>query len=202
MKHTNFPFLALFVLLIATSSQAQDIVGVRSDTTAAIGLTLGGGFTFYPMPYEAPFEIDRERYGFSLRLTLYPSRRLRLSVESGWTAFYSYELRDVETSFGRTDASLSLTAIPLLVVFSMPVIGSLALHGGTGGYFVRSHAVSFDQTVDVVRFAQGWMAAASWDHGLSRLVRLGIEVKWYGATEFGDSALLLQLALTLPLLTW
>jgi hypothetical protein len=202
MKKSHLLLLLLLFAIPVHVVYAQDNVSVRSDTTAAIGVTLGGGYSYYPMPYGAPIEIDRERYGFSLRLTLYPSRRLRVSVESGWTAFYSYELRDVETSFGRTDASLSLTAIPLLVVFSMPVAGSFALHGGTGGYFVRSHARSFDQTVDVVRFAQGWMAAASWDYGLSRLVRLGAELKWYGATEFGDSALQLQLALTVPLLTW
>lgn len=202
MKHSHLLLFALVLLLAAHVAHAQDTVSVRSDTTGVIGVTLGGGYSYYPMPFEAPYEINRERYGFSLRLTLYPSRRLRVSVESGWTAFYSYELRDVETSFGRTDASLSLTAIPLLVVFSMPVVGSFALHGGTGGYFVRSHARSFDQTVDVVRFSQGWMAAASWDFGLSRLVRLGVELKWYGATEFGDSALLMQLAFTFPLLTW
>jgi hypothetical protein len=202
MKKSHFLLLALFFAIPAHFVHAQDTVSVRSDTSTVIGVTLGGGYSYYPMPFEAPFQIDRERYGFSLRLTLYPSRRLRMSLESGWTAFYTYELRDVETSFGRTDAALSLTAIPVLVVFSMPLLGSFAVHGGTGGYFVRSHSRSFNQTVDVVRFSQGWMAAASWDFGLSRLVRLGVEVKWYGATEFGDSALLMQLAFTFPFLTW
>ena len=165
-------------------------------------LAIEAGYAHYVMPHEAPFGIDRPGYGFSAALEWHPGARLRLALESGWTTFYSYELTAVDTPFGTTDASLSLSAVPLLAVFSMPIISSFTLHGGTGGYFVRSHATSFGETVDVVRFAQGWVAAASWDGALTGSVRLGATLKWYGATEFGDGSLLLQLRLVLPLLTY
>ncbi|MDX9757601.1 MAG: hypothetical protein RBU27_00425 [Bacteroidota bacterium] len=172
------------------------------DTTAALVLSLGGGASRYVMPHDARLDIDREGAAYMFRLCLHTSRRLRAGVESGWTLFYSYELNDVETSFGHTDAGLTLSAIPVLAVFSMPVFGSLTVHAGTGGYFVRSHATSFGETVDVVRFAQGWMAALSWDVGVFRQTRVGAELKWYGATEFDDGVVLLQLRMSFPLLTW
>lgn len=172
------------------------------DTTAAIVLSLGGGVSRYVMPQDASLRIGRDGVAFMLRLCLHTSRRLRVGVETGWTTFYSYDLEQVETTFGRTNASLTLSAVPVLAVFSMSIYGTLTLHAGTGGYFVRSHATSFGETVDVVRFAQGWMAALSWDVGVFRRTRVGAELKWYGATEFDDGVVLLQLRTSFPLLTW
>jgi hypothetical protein len=173
-----------------------------ADTTSSLVLALGVGYAQYVTPYEGPFAIDRKGTGFSLAVEWHPGMRLRLAIESGWTTFYSYELTNVETSFGRTDASLRLSAIPLLMVFSMPVVGAFTLHAGTGGYFVRSHATSFSETVDVARFAQGWVVAASWDHAVVWGFRIGGSVKWYGATEFGDASLLLQLRAVIPVVSW
>ncbi|MBR9974979.1 MAG: hypothetical protein KFF77_05315, partial [Bacteroidetes bacterium] len=169
---------------------------------SSLVLALGAGYAQYVTPYKGPYVIERRGTGFSLALEWHPGMRLRLAVESGWTTFYSYELKDVETSFGRTDASLRLSAIPLLAVFSMPIVSAFTLHAGTGGYFVRSHATSFAETVDVVRFAQGWVVAASWDHAVVWGFRFGTAVKWYGATEFGDGSLLLQLCAEIPIVSW
>jgi hypothetical protein len=201
MKQLAAAIVFLHIVCVAPRCGAQDAgAPARTDTVAVILLTAGGGYAHYVMPYPATRPIDREGYALSIRLSLHPGRRLRLGLESGWTTFYSYELDDVQTSFGTTDASLSLSAVPLLVVFSMPIIGSLTVHAGSGGYFVRSRARSFGESVDVVRFAQGWVVAASWDAPFFRSLRFGAEVKWYGATEFGDGALLLQLFVSAPLL--
>jgi hypothetical protein len=154
---------------------------------------LGAGYAHYIMPYEAPFGIDRSGGTVNLRLMLHPDHRLRVGIETGWTHFYSYALVDIETSFGVTDASLSLSAIPLLAVFSMPVTDRLQLHAGTGGYFVRSHTISFGSTADVTEFSQGWMGAVSWTWGDWGAVRLQSELKWYGATQFDDGVLILQM---------
>jgi hypothetical protein len=168
----------------------------------ALVATIGGGLSEYVAPYDSPIGIERRGLAFTARICWHPDHRLRVGMESGWTRFYTYDLKDVETSFGRTDASLSLSAVPLLVVFSMPVLGSFTLSGGTGGYLVRSHATSFSKTVDVQRFSQGWMAAIAWGVPLSASIGVGAELKWYGASEFGDGVVAVQLQVPLVLHRW
>ena len=187
---------------VTAGKAQQQVDSARVEAESSLMLSLGAGYARYVAPYESPIAIERSGVGFSLAVEWRPGARLRVAIESGWTTFYSYELTDVETSFGSTDASLSLSAVPLLAVFSMPVAGPFVLHAGTGGYFVRSHATSFSETVDVVRFAQGWVAAASWDHAVGGGFRLGATLKWYGATEFEDAALLLQLRAVIPVVVW
>jgi hypothetical protein len=174
--------------------------GITEPDTFTVMATFAGGYAHYIMPYPPGLEIDRRGWAFSARLLWHPDHRLRLGVESGWTTLYAYDLRDVETSFGRTDASLSLSAIPALVVFSMQVLGPVSLSAGVGGYFVRSHARSFGETVDVSRFSQGWMAAITVSRVLPFAPVFGLELKWYGATEFGDGVLMGQLLIQLNLL--
>ncbi|MBN1447741.1 MAG: hypothetical protein JXA28_07400 [Bacteroidetes bacterium] len=204
-----FPVLPLLLLLSAAAPRLSgQEISLFPDSAAAaqqefaIGLTLGGGYSHYFMPYDAPIEIDRMGGTVNLRLMLYPDHRLRMGIETGWTHFYSYALEDIETSFGVTDASLSLSAIPLLAVFSMPVTDHLQFHAGTGGYFVRSHTTSFGSTADVTEFSQGWMGAVSWIWGEWGTLRLESELKWYGATQFDDGVLILQMQGGCNILRW
>ncbi|MBE0645317.1 MAG: hypothetical protein IH600_14640 [Bacteroidetes bacterium] len=192
-------FAAMTAVVRAQSATDSLPLPVRASSLV---LTVGGGYSRYMMPYEAPFTIDRNGAVLSARLLWHPDHRLRLGVESGWTRFYTYKRTDVETSFGTTDASLSLSAVPLLAVFSMQIHGAVTLFAGSGGYFVRSHAVSFGTTVDVTRFSQGWMAAVSWDYPVWPEFRPGLELTWYGATEFGDGVVTLQLRLPITLIRW
>jgi hypothetical protein len=190
-------------LLTFAEAHAQgELSAAAVDGSYAVVATIGGGYARYITPYASGIEIDRTGATVSARLLWYPDHRLRMGVESGWTRFYSYDLKDVATSFGTTDASLSLSAIPLVAVFSMSLGGSVTLYAGAGGYFVRSHASSFGTTVDVTRFSQGWMAAISWDHRITEALRLGAELKWYGATEFGDGVVTLQLCVPITLMRW
>ena len=172
------------------------------DGMYAVVATVAAGYTHYVNPYVTQIDINREGVAVSGRILWHPDNRLRIGLESGWTRFYSYNLVDVETSFGRTDASLSLSAVPMLLVFAMPVYGDFTIYGGTGGYLVHSRAESFGVTVDVDRFSQGWMAAAGWDAQTGSRYRLGVELKWYGATEFGDGVVALQMKMDFTLLDW
>lgn len=46
------------------------------------------------------------------------------------------------------------------------------------------------------------MAAATWDRAIASDYRLGLEVKWYGATEFGDGIVALQAQVQFTLMSW
>lgn len=84
----------------------------------------------------------------------------------------------------------------------MPVYASVSLHAGMGVYLVRSHARSFDESVDVSRYSPGWKAAISWDLPLMQSLRFGSKLKWYGACEFGDGVVAVQLQIPLVLHRW
>jgi hypothetical protein len=154
------------------------------------------------MPFDVPAALTRDGMVFSVRMALHPEHRLHMGLETGWFQLYSYEISDVETSFGSTDASLSLSAVPLLAVFSMRVFDTFALHGGVGGYMMRSHTVSFGAEADVLRFRQGWMASLSWDQSVASVLAIGLEIKWYGVTEMGEGAMLLQIRAPLRVAAW
>lgn len=190
--------LLLALLQFHPTLRAQE----KEADSFAIVVTAGTGYSHYLYDVEAPTDIARSGMTANLRLMWHPDHRLRVGIESGWSRMYHYTVDRVETSFGSTDASLSLSAVPLLLVFSMPVLPSLELFAGTGGYFVRSHATSFGSTVDVTAFSQGWMAAAMWTAGEWKGFRFGTEVKWYGATQFDDGVFVVQLQCSADLLRW
>jgi hypothetical protein len=190
--------MIIALLQLSAPLRAQE----RGEGDFALVVTGGAGYSHYLYDVEAPTDIVRSGVSANLRLMWHPDHRLRVGIESGWSRFYHYSVDAVETSFGTTDVSLSLSAVPLLLVFSMPVLPSLELFAGTGGYFVRSHASSFGSTVDVTAFSQGWMAAAMWTAGEWKGFRFGTEVKWYGATQFDDGVLVVQLQCSADLLRW
>ncbi|MCB2205455.1 hypothetical protein KQI65_11965 [bacterium] len=188
----------VLLLLSYNASHAQE----SGDDDFSIVLTAGGGLAHYL--HAVDIEGDVRKYGAAghLRLMWHPDHRLRMGVETGWTFFYHYDISEVDTPFGPTSAALTLTAVPVLLVFSMPVHEAVTLYAGTGGYIVRSHATSFDNTVNVTSFSQGWMAAGSWELGKLGGIAIESELTWYGATEFDDAAVILQMQASLPILRW
>ena len=189
----KFITLTLLLFCAAPSLRSQDVTTPQRAFEAVIA----GGYAHYIAPYGVPVSIDRAGAAMSLRLNWRPEHRLRVGLETGWTTMYSYHLTDIETSFGKTDADLRVTAVPLLVVFSMPIMRSLELYAGTGGYFLRSHAASFASTTDVTTFSQGWAAGVSWEAFSGASWGMGTRVGWYSATEMADAVVPLQLLLRL-----
>lgn len=193
--------LPLAAALLA-SFLAQHAARGQVDSSWALVLSAGGGYARYAAPHALGDEIARDGAAATVRLQWHPEHRFRVGVESGWTTMYTYQLRDVETSFGVTDVTLRLTAVPLLVVFSMPVGWDLELFAGTGWYLMHSHTTSFQSVADVSVFSQGWMLAGAWTLPLSRRCAVSVEGKWLGATEFEDAVLTLQAHAVWRLLEW
>ncbi|MBL0177275.1 MAG: hypothetical protein IPP94_18855 [Ignavibacteria bacterium] len=190
------------LLLLCCGADRPLRAQVARDSSFAVVVTLGGGYSRYIAPYEEFYGISRDGAAGTLRLMWKPDHLLRVGLESGWTSMYSYTLKDVQTQFGKTDANLFLSAIPVLVVFSMEVARGVELFGGTGVYYVNLCTRSFGETVNVREFSQGWMLAASYSVPLSASFCLSLEAKWLGATQFGDAAVSTQLQARYRLLEW
>jgi hypothetical protein len=185
----------LLNLLAPPGSHADE----KPDSAYALVVSGGGGLAFYTgeinPPSDIPSNIRRGGLSGSLRVMWHPDHLLRVGLESGWTRFFSYSLKK------GSEGNLYLSAIPLLLVFSMPVTSRLDLFLGAGGYWVFSD-LSYETTVHVTEFSQGWMLAGAYRFPLSRSLDLATELKWFNASQFEDASLTVQVHLVWRALEW
>jgi hypothetical protein len=141
-------------------------------------------------------QINRSGLPATLRVMWHPDHKLRLGLESGWLPMYTYTSHNA-TSEGR----VSLSAVPLLIVWSMPVGRHLNLFAGTGYYMINSQ-LEYEGTTNTKTNSLGWMAAASYIYPINKQVGLAAEVKWMNAVETADGIMTLQLQLVWTPLRW
>jgi hypothetical protein len=160
----------------------------------------GGGVSHYSSQSGIPtyFETSEKKEGGAgtFRILWHPDHRLRAGVESGWTTFYSYKLENTPLP-----GKLSLTAIPLLAEFSMPVVRGLYVYGGAGIYFLTSK-LEYAGSIKAHDRALGWMAAISYNYRISRILSASAEIKWLDASETQNATLSAQLLLAWKFLEW
>jgi hypothetical protein len=191
--------LGAFSLALLASVSSVAYTAAPLDTTFSLVAYAGGGYSAYTAvinpPGNVPSSIQRGGLSGSLRVMWHPDHLLRVGIESGWTRFFSYSIS------GPANASLSLSAVPLLLVFSMPISEQINIFAGAGGYFVSSRLVAAT-TVSVTEFSQGWMLAGSYVLPLSNSLSIAGELKWYNASQFRDAALSAQCLVVWEFLTW
>lgn len=208
-------FVAGLLLLSGVATNAQT-ARQRDSTTArrdpyALVLTVGSGLSYYPKFVGVPpggeqVSINRFRIPATVRLMWHPDHRLRIGLESGWVPMYGYRI-----TVGGERARVGVSAVPMLVVFSMPLAWlsgterslarRLSVVGGTGAYVVRS-SLAYGGAVDATRLSIGWMVAGAYTQPISRRFRVATELKWYNVTATSDAAFALQLQLVWRAFSW
>ncbi|MDO9374420.1 MAG: hypothetical protein V4725_11845 [Bacteroidota bacterium] len=190
MSNNKVIFSLLFFLSLATSSRGQD-ANVKSGNK--LTAYIGGGISFYqgtpgtPSGLEAT--VTRIKPAATLRVMWKPDFLLRLGLESGLVQFYSYKIDD-----NGIKSSTSVEAVPLLLVFSMPVTRKLNLYSGTGYYVMRSVLI-YDGKVTTTGLSLGWMLAAAYDFPISSTLGINTEIKWHKAVPTRDGSLNAQVQL-------
>lgn len=198
------------------------IAKAQTDTAAArrgpyaVVLTVGGGLSYYATKVGVPPALEQvraSRWGVpaTFRAMWYPDHRLRIGLETGWTTLYSY--RGVATG---ERAQVYVSAVPVLIVFSMPLgwlseaspgtiertlARRLSLTGGTGAYLLNSR-LAYGGVVNNNRISLGWMAAGSYTQPISQRFRIATELKWYNATATEDATFIWQLQLVWRAFSW
>jgi hypothetical protein len=172
---------------------AQQTIAV--DSTAkpkrAFVLHVGGGYSHYIAavnirPIGLAGSIVRSSLAATFRLMWYPSYRLRFGIESGYTNFYSYRVKN-----GSIPGRVSLNAIPLLFVWSMPLIKRVNVYAGFGTFFLNTH-LDYLGEVHSKEIALGSNIAVSYTLPLSKNLGLAAEAKWMNAFETRDATLGIQ----------
>lgn len=190
--------------------QAVDTVATQRGPYNIV-LSLGGGLSYYSTHLGVPPAIEQShisRFGVptSFRAMWYPDHRLRMGLETGWTTMYSYR-----GHIGSDNTRVYVSAIPVLIVFSMPLgwlsgterslTRRLALSVGTGVYINHSQ-INYLETVYSNTNSLGWMAAASYAHPVGKRFRIGGELKWYDAVAAENAAFTAELQLIWRAFSW
>lgn len=185
---------------LAARAQTPPVPDSTEKDTYAMVLYAGGGLSLYPVAAGVPSHLDtRIRYlgpSACVRLMWLPDRRLRVGFESGWSTLYSYTIEGPGPR-GRVDQ----VAVPLLLMWSMPITKRFSLFAGYGTYRITSK-LDYLGTSTAATFSLGYAAALSYVYPLSRTVGVDLEVKWYNAAETRHTLLLAQLQLVWKLHRW
>ena len=196
-------YLLLVLAIMAVNSLfAQSNVKIDSNKVwKSFVLQVGGGFGSYTevvhiKPPALTGSIRRYSPVGTVRLLWYPSYRLRMGFESGYTDFYSYKV-----SNAGKQGSVRLSAVPLLFVFSMQVVRRVNVYAGFGAYLETTH-LDYDGSVTSKALVLGTNVAVSYTYPLSNKLSIVAEAEWMNAYDTKDAALNLQAKVAWRFLRW
>lgn len=200
MRHRAARLILLLAIALPCAATAQtggtDATG--HDSSYALVAYVGGGWAQYistpGSPADLPVDYTKGGLAGTVRLMWEPDHLLRLGIETGWTAMYSYDIQDA------TGGKMSLGAVPLLLVWSMQ-FQRFHIFVGTGYYQLQSN-LEYGTSTNVTTWSMGWMAAAAYEYPLSRDFGLAGELKWMNATEHEDAVFSAQVQLAWHFLRW
>lgn len=177
--------------LFAQSNVKTDTVVTRKQSFV---LYVGGGLAGYtttinPTAGILQGDVSKISPVGTFRIMWHPGYRLRLGIETGYTNFYSYHVKN-----GNVSGKVSLDAIPLLIVWSMPVVKRVSIFAGLGSYWLTTR-LNYDGQVKSKTFSLGSNIALSYTQPLSKTLGLAAEAKWMNAFETKDNLLSLEVLL-------
>jgi hypothetical protein len=187
-------------VLTGLNSIAQGTIDSLKRGKYSFVVYAGSGISMFSteagVPEDLETEIKRSGLASTVRLQWRPDHRVYVGIESGYTSFYSYTIGQ-----NGDDGKLSVTAVPLLVQFSMPVAKRITLHGGAGSYIITTH-LDYAGIVKSKSHSLGWMAAASYSQPVSKKFFINSELKWLNASEHQLGTISLQIIMAWKFYEW
>lgn len=201
MYYAGFLLTAMFGISLNGSAQKnKDSAFVKKRGDYALYMYAGGGISYYTGRSGEPDgfsnELNRTAFAGTLRVMWQPDHLLGLGFETGWTRFYSYSTQHVNGT-GNTD----VTGVPLLVVFSMPLVKRVHVFAGVGGYLVTTKLDYLEESSGST-VSLGWMASANYVYPLNKKLSIAGEIKYMNAYETEDANISFQLQLLWKICTW
>lgn len=197
-----WPVLLLLLLSREAAAQEEFTSSTRKKGDYSLVLYTSGGLGYYyqqkqSVPgFASPNLHNLHRVG-TVRVMWHPDHLLKLGLETGYLTFFRYSFRDSVGNSGK----VALTAVPVLVEWSMSVSKRLNLFAGSGFYMLKTRMDYKGKTVSP-KLSIGWMAAGSYIQPLSENTGLGLEAKWLDAAETSDGTVVLQLQLVWKFFKW
>lgn len=199
----------IFILTIVCSGvccyflQAQATLTKDMPATKKQSLVLyiGGGFSQYVAPVNIQTEgiqshISRVSPAGTLRLLWQPQFRLRLGLETGFCNFYAYQLKK-----GNKIGKVNVSAIPLMVVWSMPIVKRLDIFAGFGSYLLTSK-LDYEGKVSSHTYSLGTSIAIAYKVPISKISAIAAEIKWMSAFQTRDDVVSAEVRYVWKFLQW
>jgi hypothetical protein len=204
MSKNKINGVGLLVLLICMQfpsfAQEKSLTDVTEKTGLySLNVFAGGGVSFYVADPGSPSglksQVSQTHAIGTLRVMWYPDHLLRIGLETGITDFYSYKIQD------SVSGSLVVQAVPLLLVFSMPITKHINVYLAPGGYFITSK-LNYKGYTRSGTFSLGWMVAGSYEYPINDKLGVAGEVKLLDAFETKDASLSVQIQLRWKFMEW
>ena len=122
----------------------------------------------------------------TIRVMWHPNHRLRVGFETGYTNFYSYAIKN-----GNNIGKVTLSAMPILVVWSIPIIKRVNLFAGFGSYHLTTH-LNYQGKVNSSTYSLGSNLAINYVQPITKKLGISAELKWTNAFQTKDNLVGLQ----------
>ena len=211
-KHLTIIFF-LAALFCSVQLHAQDTAIVKTKDSIEVNvqqkgqyafiLYAGGGWFSYVGPIGSPgiasnTSVTRSHPTGTVRIMWHPDHRLRFGIESGYTNFYTYTVKD---SGSGAPGKVNLTGIPILFVWSMALTKRLNIFAGIGAYKLTTD-LNYKGNVTSTSFSLGVNASVNYVQPISPKLGIGAELKWTDATQTKDYGMSAQILLVWKFLEW
>lgn len=183
-----FPLLFSLVLSIKCFSQS-------ADTTYKVNTIIGFGYSYFITSLSELDGFNPHSFNATAKIMWQPEHLLRVGIESGYLSFYSYKQSGFTSNFGTTDVKSSLSAVPIILIFSMELFDNFEIASGVGVYFLFSEIDSYDNKVSSSVFSNGYYSSVSYYYPLNRDLSIGGELKYYYISKIEDADIALQFIL-------
>ncbi|NOY05281.1 MAG: hypothetical protein GXO82_01390 [Chlorobi bacterium] len=195
-RHLTAIIFVFFFASITVDGFAQE------DTPLyRVNVSIGSGYSYYITSLEMN-SMNKHSFNATAKIMWQPEHLLRVGVESGYLPLYTLERKNFRSKSGTTDVTLSLDAVPVMLVFAMELYPGFEVSAGIGGMMLYSSMESFDNKVVSSSWSNGMAFALTWLTPIDENIQVGGEVKWYNVAKIEDSAVAVQVALKYNLLSY
>lgn len=188
-------FLAVVLITLLSVNKLLAQSNVKKDSTVkrkqSFVLYVGGGPSHYtssinPTPGILQGNVTKTSVAGTIKFMWHPGYRLNLGIETGFVNFYSYKVKN-----GNVAGKVSVSAIPILIVWSMPIVKRVAIFAGLGSYLLTTN-LNYDGVVKSTTNGLGLNIALSYTLPISKNLGLAAEAKWMNAFVTKDEVLSVQ----------
>ena len=182
----------LIFTFIAISSRC---FGQTTDTTYKVNAVVGLGYSYFLSSLSELNGFNPHSFNATARIMWQPEHLLRVGIESGYLSFYTYKQSGFTSEYGTTDVKSSLSAVPIILIFSMELFKEFEVSTGGGVYFLFSEIDSYDNKVSSSIFSTGYYSSVSYYYLLNKDIKVGGELKYYYISKIEDADISLQFVL-------
>ena len=174
-----------------------------TDTSYAWILYAGGGYTRNISSFDfKPDGILQNGLSGTVRLMWKPEHLLRLGFETGYHYVYGVKVESFTNEFGTTDARSSMHVLPILLVFSMPVLQGFDVWAGVGAGLLTSHVEFFGEATNASSYTPYGYVGVSYMYPVGEQVCVGGEARYMYMERYRDQNFSIQAMLSWTFATY